>query len=121
MSSTLTSAEIAQMRLDVEDMVLPDKGYILTLTQVSDGQGGFTDTWGTASAYTKCRLDYMTGTEAVFGGALKPYSGWNLTVPYNTSITQANRFSLNGDTYAVVEVDTDKSWNLFIRARVEKV
>jgi head-tail adaptor len=121
MTSTLTTAEIAQMRADVEDLVLPDTGDILSVTQVSDGQGGFTDTWGTATADVKCRLDYMTGMEAVFGGALKPYSGWNLTVPYNTTLTAAHRFYLSGNTYAVVEVDTDKSWNLFIRAKVEKV
>ena len=121
MSSTLTTAEIAQMRADVEDLVLPDKGYILTLSQVSDGQGGFTDTWGTATAYTKCRLDYLSGMEAVFGGALKPYSGWNLTVPYSGTLTTQHRFYLNGDTYAVVELDTDKSWNLFVRAKVVKV
>ena len=45
---TLTTAEITQMRTDVETL-LPDVGDVLSLTQASDGQGGFTDTWGTAT------------------------------------------------------------------------
>jgi len=121
MSSTLTTAEIAQMRADVEDVVLPDKGVILSVTQVSDGQGGFTDTWGTAYRNVKCRLDYVSGMETVYGGAVRPFSGWALTLPYDTTITTNNRFLLNGDTYSIIELDTDKSWNLFIRARVEKL
>jgi len=121
MNNTLTATELASMRDDLEGLVLPDKGYILTLTQTSDGQGGFTDSWGTATAYTRCRLDFLNGTEAVFGGALKPFSGWNLTVPHDTSLTTEQRFLLNGDTYAVVEIDGDKSWSLFLRARVERV
>lgn len=121
MNNTLTSSEINQMRDDLEGLVLPDKGYILTLTQTSDGQGGFTDSWGTADAYTKCRLDYLTGTESVFGGALKPFSGYNLTVPHDTALTTEKRFLLNGDTYAIVEIDNEKSWNIFLRCRVEKV
>lgn len=121
MNNTLTSAEIAQMRSDIEGLVLPDTGDLLTVTYVSDGQGGMVETWGTATANVACRLDYMTGAESVFGGALRPYSGYNLTVPYNTALTAASRFSIGGDVYQVVEVDADKSWNLFLRAKVEKV
>lgn len=121
MNNTLTAAELTSMRDDLEGMVLPDKGYILTLTLTADGQGGFTESWGTATAYTRCRMDYLTGTEAVFGGALKPFSGYNLTVPYSATITTDHRFYLNGDTFAVVEIDSDKSWKLFQRAKVEKV
>ena len=121
MNNTLSDAEITQMRTDVEGLVLPDKGSVLSVAYTPDGQGGFVEAWGTASSNVPCRLDFMTGMEAVFGAALKPYSGWNLTVPYNTTLTTAHRFYLNGNTYQVAEVDTDKSWNLFLRARVEKV
>ncbi len=121
MSNTLTTAEITQMRADLQDVALPDTCIILTGTAVSDGQGGETRTWGTTTTGVKCRVDHLTGMEAVFGGALKPFAGYNLTVPYNTALTQANRVEHGGVTYNVSEVDTDKSWALFKRAKLEKV
>jgi len=124
MSSTLTSAEIAQMRADVEDIALPDTCNILSGTQTFDGQGGGTVTWGTTTAGVKCRLDYTSaafqgGMEAVFGAALKPFAGYYLTVPYNTSLTTANRVVHGTITYNVSEVTSGKSWSLFLYARLE--
>ena len=123
---TLTTAEITQMRTDVETL-LPDVGDILSLTQASDGQGGFTDTWGTATANVACRLDPLMGhtmvgsMETMAGAAIQPYSRFTLTVPNGTAITAANRFLLSGTSYNVISLDTGRSWNLCKRMIVEKV
>ncbi len=120
MSSTLTSAELAQMRTDLEDVMLPDTCTILSGTQTVDGQGGGTLTWGTTTTGVKCRVDFLSGDEAVFGGQLKPFVGFNLTVPHNTTLTTANRVIHGTITYNVSEIDTGKSWALYLRARLEK-
>jgi head-tail adaptor len=115
----LTSAEITYMRAQLEDL-MPDTCNILSVTHTSDGQGGVTDTWGTATAGVACRLDYMQGVETVFGGAMQPYTGWKLTLPYDTSLTTAQRVEHGGNTYNVIEVDTDKSWPIVLRARLAR-
>ena len=120
MTNTLTAAEIASMRADLQDVALPDTCIILTGTATSDGQGGMSIAWGTTTTGVKCRVDHLTGMEAVFGGALKPFAGYNLTVAYNTVLTAANRVEHGGVTYSVIEVDPDKSWALFLRARLER-
>ena len=45
----LTNAELAQIRGDIAGM-LPDTCNLLTLTRTSDGQGGWSEAWGTASS-----------------------------------------------------------------------
>jgi len=123
---TLTTAEITQMRTDVETL-LPDVGDVLSLTQASDGQGGFTDTWGTATANVACRLDPLMGqvmlgsVETMAGAAIQPYSRFTLTVPNGTTITAANRFLLSGTSYNVVSLDIGRSWDLCKRIIVEKI
>ncbi len=121
MTNLLTAAEIEQMQADFEDVALPDTCNILSVTRTYDGQGGYTDTWGTATASVACRLDYRTGFETLSGGAVQPYTGWYVTVPHDTSLTSANRVQVGTISYNVVDVDEGHSWELFLRARVEKV
>ena len=120
MTNFLTDAELTQMRADVADVALPDTCDVLSLTQVSDGQGGFADTWGAATASVACRLDYRGGIESVAGGAVRPFTGWYLTIPYDTSLTTANRIYHGTISYNVIEVDANKSWSLFLYARLER-
>lgn len=122
-----SAAELARMRADMENVTLPDTCNILSVTKVSDGQGGVTETWGTAIASVACRLDLFTsrgvgiiGSETVVGAALKPYSTWILSVPYGTALTSANRVEVDSNTYNVVEVDAGRSWGGNVRATLEK-
>jgi SPP1 family predicted phage head-tail adaptor len=105
----------------VEDVALPDTGDILSLTRVEDGQGGFIEAWGTASANVKCRMDYRSGMEIVAGGAVQSFTGWYLTLPYDAGLTVAQRFQHEGNLYNVIEVNSGKSWSLFLYARLERV
>lgn len=123
-----SAAELARIRADMEDATLPDTCNILSLSQVSNGEGSMVDTWGTAFASVACRLDLFTsrgvgiiGMEQVQAGALKPYSTWILSVSYGTALTSANRVEVGSGTYNVVEVDAGRSWGGNVRATLEKV
>jgi hypothetical protein len=118
----LSNADLAAMRDAIEDL-LPDTANILSATQASDGQGGWSTTWGTATAGVKCRLD-MSRKEAfeqLAGGAVHPFSQWVLTLPNATVITEQNRVEVNSQTFNVVSVDTGKSWAASVRVTLEKV
>lgn len=121
MSLKPTTAEIASMRTDLEAVALPDTCNILSVTQTADGQGGFTDAWGTASASVACRLDQKTGMEAQAGGAIQPFSSWVLSVPQATTLTTDHRVEHGGQTYNVISVDDDGSWQVVKRAQLERV
>ena len=120
MSNLLTADEIANMRAEVGNVALPDVCNILTLTQTADGQGGFTDTWGTTTIGVACRLNKITVRELVSGAALQPFSRWILTLPYDTAITEQNRVEVGTISYNVIGLDNRKSWNLCIRVELEK-
>lgn len=116
----ISASQLAFMREQVLD-TLPDSGTILTLTKTSDGQGGYTQSWAGTTAYD-CRLDVKTGKEAMEGGGYITFQTTQLTLPYNTTITTANRFSVLGNTYNVKAVSAaDRSWNVTVRCELEKV
>ncbi len=104
----LPTAELTQLREDLEGC-LPDTCNILSLTRASDSQGGWTETWGTASTAVACRLDFIGGAEAITGGALIPYTRAIVTMPQATTITAQNRIEHNSVTYTVQAVNLG-SW-----------
>ncbi len=123
-----TAAELARIQDDLEAVALPDTCNILSLTRTSDGQGRWTETWGTATANVKCRLDSQAsrglvtaGAEQVVSASLKPYSDWVITLPHDTIITEANRVQVGSDTFNVTAVDKGQSWGVNVRAMLEKV
>lgn len=120
-----TAAELSAMRSIITNNSLPDVCDILSLTRVSDGQGGYTETWGTATASVACRLDpergQYIGTETTVASRLEPYSTWMLSVPHDTTLTVANRVQVGSATYNVIGVDGGRSWALVKRATLEKV
>ena len=119
-SSALTTAELVSMRATI-DAALPDLANILNVTYTPDGQGGYTDSWGTALVSVPCRLAYERGLETIAGGGLQPFAGLVLTMPYNTALTTANRVEQGGVLYDVKSVDAGKSNNLCVRAQVGKI
>lgn len=123
----LTSAELARMQDDLEAATLPDTCNILSLTRTSDGEGGWSESWGTATASVKCRLDSLASrglisaaAEQVQAASLKPYNAWILTLPHDTTITEQNRVEVGSTTYNVISVDAGKSWEANVRAMLEK-
>lgn len=116
---TLSATELAGMREDIETL-LPDTCVIQSKTSTPDGMGGQSESWS-ASGTANCRLDRQSGNETVAGGAIRPYSQWVLTMPYQTSVTVQNRAEHGGLTYNIVEVNLDKSWPDCVRAIVEQI
>lgn len=123
-----SAAELARLRADVEAYALPDTCNVLSLTRTPDGEGGWTNTWGTATANVACRLDLsisrgvgIVGAESVRSASLKPFSTWILTAAHGTALDNTNRVEVNGDTFNVVEVDDARSWNAHVRATLERV
>lgn len=123
----MLSSELDQMRNDISDL-LPDTATILSVSRVSDGQGGFTDSWGTVTTYS-CRVDAAAssgisnfqGNEVVRGGAVQAYGRWVATLPYNATVSAENRLECNGRTFNIIAEDNDKSWPLNIRVIMEQV
>ncbi len=117
----LTSAELAAMRTDIANL-LPDTCNLLSLTLTSDGQGGHTEAWGTATASVSCRLDAAGRPfEGQAGTRQEEFGPWVLSVPQGTSITAQQRVECNGSTFNVTSVDNEKSWVAVIRAQLELV
>ena len=117
----LSSSDLTQIRADVASL-LPDTGSILSSSLVSDGAGGWTTTWGTASSGVSYRLDPIRQRESLAGAALTSFNQFQLTLPYDTSVTPANRFQdASGNQYSILGVDDSKSWRVSVRCVVEKV
>jgi SPP1 family predicted phage head-tail adaptor len=119
---SLTSIELAQIRADIETL-MPDTCSILQETLTSDGQGGWNSSWGTAVAGTAvpCRVDYMTGKEALQAESLKPYQTAVVSMAYDQTVTAANRIVINGVTHTIHSVNTNASWIGVKRAYVERL
>ncbi|HQO98929.1 MAG TPA: hypothetical protein PLF72_14395 [Anaerolineaceae bacterium] len=117
----LPDSELNAIRDELERLTLPETAYILSGTLTSDGMGGYTATWGTAST-VKCRLDRTnTGYEKASGGGVEPWQGWVLSLPHDTSVTVTNRVKVASTTYAVKAVDSAKSLNCVLRVYLEEV
>ncbi len=112
----MSDAELARIRADLEVAVLPDTANILSVTRTPDGQGGFTESWGTATTNVPCRADYRQGMEPSAGGALRPFSFWQFTFPQGTGLTAENRIQIGTATYSISGVDAGNSWDVCLRA-----
>lgn len=115
----LTDAELASMREGINSL-LPDTCGIITYVGTSDGQGGITYS-ASGTTTSSCRLDKKSGFEKDAAGALIPFSGWMLSLPYNTVINEQNKVTHGGYTYNVLSVNTDASWIAVKRAVLERV
>lgn len=116
----LTDKDLLYMRQTLNE-TLPDTCNLLTVTLTSDGQGGYTEAWGTAVSSVACRLDYKVGDERVFGSSVKPYTGWMVTLPYDKTATNEYRIEVGSTTYSVEAVDNNKSWDAVLRCKVNEL
>lgn len=121
MSSAINSVMLAIMREQIQQL-LPDTCSILVKSVVSDGMGGQTTTWGTLSSGVACRVDIYQGREQVAGAGIQAFVRTILSLPYDTTITEAHRVLHGGVTYAVVAPpNSDASWLAVKRVELEKV
>jgi SPP1 family predicted phage head-tail adaptor len=119
MTSILTSAELAYMR-DSTELLMPDTCNILTLSIVSNDEGGQIETWSTTGT-SECRLDMKSGSEPVLGGAVQEFTGYVLSIPYDTVINDENRVEIDSVIYAVTSINDGQSWRAVKRVTLEVV
>ena len=118
---TLSSSELAAIREAIDDL-FPDTCNIISITLASDGAGGFTESIATTSAGVSCRLDFPSpGKEAMASASLVPFKRGVVSMPYNTTVTVANRLEINSLTYNVIGVNTNQSWIGVKRLIVEQI
>lgn len=108
--SFFTDADLSWMQDEVEK-TLPDTCNILTMTKTSDGQGGWTESWGTATAGVACRVDAMASSDSdtVVGESERVYDRYVVTLPHDTTISEYNRIEVNDYTLSIDAVDHPKS------------
>lgn len=113
--------ELANLRADMENVLMPDVCNILSVTYTADGQGGHTQAWGTATYGIACRIDPVKASEILAGGQVAPYHGYVVTLPHDTTVTAADRVEIDTQAYNILSVDAGKSWSACVRLQVEKV
>ena len=120
MPSAIDAVMLAEMRRIIANDLLPDQCNVCTITNVPDGEGGFTQTRGTSGTAIACRMDVTQGREQVTGGAIQPYIAYKLSLPYDTVVGLTNIIEHNGVDYEVKSVNLSQSWKAVVRVDLER-
>ena len=120
--SFLSADMLSQMRADVANM-LPDTAVIQTFGTVAQSSDGFAGGTYTATGTVVCRLDPLGKNAAVRLALEREVTAYTyqLTVPYDTALVHNARVVVNSNTYEVIQLDVDHSWNVSKRAIVERL
>lgn len=97
----LTAAELAAIQA-TQLLTLTEACTIQHRTLTSDGAGGWTDSWTTAT--TVCRVAPVGADEAVLAGQQRIKADWKITLPANTVIDDADRLAVGSRVFEVVGV-----------------
>lgn len=90
-------------------------------TRVSDGGGGFTDTWAPIATGVRCMIAPDAGGEGeTAGDRVVDESTHTVTLPAGQDITEADRITLAGATYEVTLVLNTGAWETLRRAQVKE-
>lgn len=124
--SLLTDDEMDKIRADVEANSMPGTCNLLSRTNTRDSEGGFKETWGTATADVPCLVENLSNArmfqhEALVGFSLRAVSDWILTIPFDVEITEDMRVEHNNNVYNVTSVDDDPDWRINRRANLDRI
>ena len=116
----LTSAELAQARADAAE-TLVDSATIKRSTPVNT-YGIADDSFATVTTVA-CRIDPMSNRVG------EPYAGereaartyFILTLPYDTTINDGDRVTINSEDYEVLTLHKQHSYRLMVRAVVFRI
>lgn len=116
----MTSDELAAMQ-DVSESTFDQSCAVSRNTQVSNGFGGFTDSWSTV-ATVQCRIREESGpNEAAVDPSMRARSRFIVWLPNDTDVRPADRLVIGAYTYEVTDADLGKSWNLTLQAHCVRV
>lgn len=114
--------ELESLR-NAQESILTDTCTIQTVSQSSDGLGGFTDTWANTYTLVPCKLAPLgagSGREDE-GAAFVVGAGWVLRLHWDQAISSGNRVVLGGDTYEILSVEDDHTIRTARRARLKRI
>ena len=113
----LSSAQLLAMQT-TQDSALPGTAVIYRADNVTDGMGGFTETWNAVGmADGRLRPIISRGeTEYVTGSQVAVVADWFVTMPIGTDVTAKDRIRIGGRAFEVSFVNNDESWRTACRA-----
>lgn len=86
-------------------LALSDVGHLVSGTVTSDGGGGGTTVWSAGTADIPCRVDAISGSEALSAGRISEVSTHVIVMPYGTDIDVRDRFAIeNRGTFEITAV-----------------
>lgn len=103
---SLSAAELALIRTDYETEILDQTCTIQTKTEVSDGMGGHSNTWGNTYENVACRLGVRSsaGSLEERGGREAFTDEYTLNLHWDQAVAVGNRAVVGSTTYEVVHV-----------------
>jgi head-tail adaptor len=117
---TLTAGDLTCMRSAIQQ-TLPGTAVISRSTQSSDGMGGVIDTWANVGTVA-CRVSPNgAGLEDIVGGEFLAATGWIITVPQGTSVTERDRIVHSGQTYEIIRTSAPRSYDTCTRLYCNEV
>lgn len=116
----LDDRDLAEMR-DAVAETFPDLCNLLSVTTTADNEGGYTETWGTATANVPCRKDLLSGNEVQADNSSRPFATEIFSMPCGVAIASDYRIEFGDNTYAITNIKIDSSWNIVQRVYVERV
>lgn len=112
-SSPLSTSDLTGIQTTVVSL-FPSSCSILRDTQTSDGQGGFTDSWGTIAAGVSCELRAYSsrrgGMEEIMADRPVAMQTWMLYLPAYQDITEKDRVVFGARTFEVASVSAPEDY-----------
>lgn len=119
----ITDGELTQLRSDVLETLLTTC-TILRASATVDGNYLPGESWGTAAAGVRCRLDPYTNRQdsaGLVGGREANRSYFQLTLPWDADVDDGDRIAIDSATYELVLLHATHSGRVVKRATLAKV
>jgi len=100
---------------------LPDICLIQTAQQLSDGSGGFSEEWIISYVDIRCRIAPRGGQERPIAARATIEGDWMLTLPFDQNIDETMRVTHQGQTYEVVFVNHDRTFDTVRRCLLKRL
>lgn len=119
----LTNRELAQLRADIL-ITLPDTCTIQRNTPTVDSYGYTTEVWASVATGVQCRVD-PASKQGMGSGVVAEREAartyFQLTVPYDTTIADADRVVYGGTTFEIIQLHEVHSLRAVRRAVIARI
>lgn len=116
----LTAAELIELRA-TQESILPGSAVIQRFTNVSDGMGGYDQTWanvGTVRARLYPQTVRSMAENANGGAQMISETRWFVTMPHGTNVTAKDRLLIDNRTFEIYQVNNSESFQTAVRCEV---